>query len=42
MHIKGLEKFQGGDNLLRFFEENPEVTRYFFNKFKATLESLFK
>tara|TARA_R110000765_G_scaffold356561_2_gene446662 strand:+ start:960 stop:2060 length:1101 start_codon:yes stop_codon:yes gene_type:complete len=36
------EKFQGEDNLLLFFEENPKVTRYFFNKFKATLESLFK
>ena len=36
------EKFQGEDNLLQFFEQNPEVTRYFFTKFKATLESLFK
>ena len=36
------EKFQGEDNLLRYLEENPEVTQYFFDKFKTTLESLFK
>ena len=36
------EKFQGEDNLLRYLENNPELTKYFFEDFKKTLENLFK
>jgi RecA/RadA recombinase len=36
------EKFQGEDNLLRYLEENPKLTKYFFEDFKTTLENLFK